>query len=78
MDEVIIGAPYSVSQSVLNNFQYPISMVIHGSTLIDLDQDGSDPYSLPKSKGIFHTIESPRIGLSCESIVERILNQRKL
>lgn len=45
MDEVIIGAPYSVTEDVLNK-EYNVQLVLHGNTPSELDLDGSDPYEV--------------------------------
>lgn len=49
VDEVIIGAPYSVTEDVLNK-EYNVSIVVHGNTLTELDLDGSDPYKVSSFK----------------------------
>ncbi|KNC96675.1 uncharacterized protein SPPG_07887 [Spizellomyces punctatus DAOM BR117] len=77
VDEVIIGAPYSVTKDVLEKV-YNVGVVVHGSSAIDLDVDGSDPYRLPKELGIFVQIESPKVGLTTDSIVNRIIEHRKI
>lgn len=45
VDEVIIGAPYSVTEDVLNKV-YRVSVVAHGNTPSEVDVDGSDPYKV--------------------------------
>ncbi|KAI8823557.1 uncharacterized protein EV422DRAFT_493933 [Fimicolochytrium jonesii] len=77
VDEVIIGAPYSVSKDVLEKV-YNVSIVVHGSTSIDKDIDGSDPYRLPKDLKIYKQIESPLGSLTTDTIVSRILAHRRL
>ncbi|KAJ3104534.1 Ethanolamine-phosphate cytidylyltransferase [Phlyctochytrium bullatum] len=77
VDEVIIGAPYSVTKDVLETV-YKVSLVGHGSTDIETDVDGADPYALPKSLGIFSIIESPRPDVTTEAIIDRIVQNRKL
>ncbi|KAI9095508.1 hypothetical protein DFS34DRAFT_626090 [Phlyctochytrium arcticum] len=76
VDEVIIGAPYSVSENVLSKV-FKVDVVVHGSTVTDCDIDGSDPYAVPKRLGIFQQIESPASTLTSDVIVNRILEHRK-
>jgi len=75
VDEVIIGAPFSVTKDVLEKV-YKISTVVHGGTEIDLDVDGSDPYELPKKLGIFKKIENPGSSLTSKDLIKRILDNR--
>lgn len=44
VDEVVIGAPYSVSKELMEHFK--VDMVIHGKTDVCSDIDGSDPYDV--------------------------------
>ncbi|KAJ3293809.1 Ethanolamine-phosphate cytidylyltransferase [Borealophlyctis nickersoniae] len=77
VDEVIIGAPYSVTKDVLEKV-YNVSLVVHGNTTYDLDMDRTDPYLLPKQLGIFRQIESPRADLTTDTIVNRIIEHRRV
>ncbi|ORX72230.1 Nucleotidylyl transferase [Linderina pennispora] len=52
VDEVIIGAPFSVTKDVLESV-YHVSVVVHGASDQPLDIDGTDPYALPKELGIY-------------------------
>lgn len=45
MDEVIIGAPYSVTEDVLNK-EYTVHVVAHGNTPVEPDANGKDPYEV--------------------------------
>lgn len=45
VDEVIIGAPYSVTEDVLNT-EYNVTVVVHGTTSSEPDIDGKDPYEV--------------------------------
>lgn len=56
MNEVVIGAPYAVTDNIIEHFN--IDVVCHGTTPIDNDVDGTDPYAVPKSMGIFEIVES--------------------
>lgn len=75
VDEVIIGAPYSVTKEILNG-AFNVSLVIHGKTPLDLDINSEDPYKLPKQLGIYLEIETPYSYLTTQAIVDRILNRR--
>lgn len=75
VNEVVIGAPYSVTEELLSHFK--VDVVCHGQTPIASDVDGSDPYALPKFKGIFKSISSGN-KMTTEKIVERIIKHRYL
>ena len=77
VDEVIIGAPYSVTKDLLENCNYKISLVLHGKTETVLDLDKSDPYRVPKELGIFQQVESCFPNLSAQTIIDRIIKQRQ-
>jgi ethanolamine-phosphate cytidylyltransferase len=73
VDEVIIGAPYSVTKEMIE--QAHISLVVHGTDEVTPALDGSDPYKVPKAMGIFQTIQSPS-DLSTTTIIQRIIDNR--
>jgi len=73
VDEVVIGAPYSVTAEMMDHFN--ISLVIHGQTNIANDVTGEDPYAEPKSRGKFLQLDSGN-SLTTEKLVQRILNKR--
>jgi len=73
VDEVVIGAPYSVSAEMMDHFK--VSLVVHGMTPIAPDIDGQDPYSVPKSRDQFMQIDSGN-SLTTEMLVQRILARR--
>lgn len=77
VDEVVIGAPYSVTSDLLSS-SFSISMVIHGKTALDLDVDDQDPYQVPKQLGIYHEIETKYSFLTTKTIVDRIVLRRQL
>jgi ethanolamine-phosphate cytidylyltransferase len=41
---VVIAAPYSVTKELLDHFR--VDIVVHGSTAVSNDVDGSDPYEV--------------------------------
>lgn len=44
VDEVVIGAPYKVTKELLEHFK--VDLVVHGSTHVAPDLDGTDPYEV--------------------------------
>ncbi|KAJ2892640.1 choline phosphate cytidylyltransferase, partial [Coemansia aciculifera] len=75
VDEVIIGAPYSVTKDVLEDV-YHVDVVVHGASDRPTDIDGRDPYELPKQLGIYREVEHPCLGLTTTAIIERIIANR--
>ncbi|CAA7398772.1 unnamed protein product [Spirodela intermedia] len=73
VDEVIIGAPWEVTKDMIMTFN--ISTVVRG-TIAEGSCHGEDPYTVPKSLGIFRTIESPR-DTSSLSIARRIIDNHE-
>ena len=52
-----------------------VDLVVHGTTLIMADADGTDPYAFPKQKGIFRTVDSGN-PLTTSDIVQRIITHK--
>lgn len=52
-------------------------MVVHGETNVMEDVDGTDPYEIPKQKGMFKVISSG-CPLTTADIVDRIIKHRML
>jgi ethanolamine-phosphate cytidylyltransferase len=77
VDEVIIGAPYTVGRDVLEKV-YKVDVVVHGKTETLPDLDGKDPYELPKKLGIYTEIETPYSDLTTTDIIRRIVRNREL
>ncbi|XP_017132521.1 ethanolamine-phosphate cytidylyltransferase isoform X4 [Drosophila gunungcola] len=73
VNEVVIGAPYCVTEELLEHFK--IDVVCHGSTPIALENGKSDPYAVPKTRAIFEMIDSGN-EMTTERIVERIISHR--
>jgi ethanolamine-phosphate cytidylyltransferase len=73
VDEVVIGAPYSVSKELMEHFN--VSVVCHGTTRVAPDLGGQDPYEEPKKQGKFVVVDSGNM-LTTEKLVERILARR--
>ncbi|KAG5456276.1 MAG: hypothetical protein BJ554DRAFT_4022 [Olpidium bornovanus] len=77
VDEVVIGAPYSVTSDVLDK-EYKVDIVAHGNTEVIRDVDGCDPYALPKARGIYVEVENPKSNVTTDGIIRRIINQRSM
>ncbi|KAI8978449.1 hypothetical protein BDB01DRAFT_799926, partial [Pilobolus umbonatus] len=75
VDEVIIGAPFSVTEDVIDK-EYTVSIVAHGNTSTECDLDGRDPYELPKKRKIYMEIENPNHTITTQGIIERIIENR--
>uniref|UniRef100_A0A674NQ76 ethanolamine-phosphate cytidylyltransferase n=1 Tax=Takifugu rubripes TaxID=31033 RepID=A0A674NQ76_TAKRU len=73
VSEVVIGAPYAVGKDLLDHFK--VDLVCHGKTEVFPDKDGVDPYSEPRLRGIFRTIDSGN-SLTTDDIVQRIIANR--
>lgn len=73
VDEVVIGAPYTVSKSLMEHFK--VDLVCHGDTPVAPDVDGGDPYAEPKRQGKFQTVPSGN-ALTTEKLVQRIVERR--
>ncbi|XP_067621247.1 ethanolamine-phosphate cytidylyltransferase isoform X2 [Eurosta solidaginis] len=73
VNEVVIGAPYCVTEDVIDHFK--IDVVCHGQTPIALENGKFDPYAVPKTRGIFTLIDSNN-SMTTELIVERIISHR--
>ena len=80
VDEVIIGAPATITADILTTFN--ISVVVHGTSSHapavggeEGEEEEEDPYALPKAMGLFVRMESPR-PLTTAGIIARILGNR--
>ncbi|XP_016962088.1 ethanolamine-phosphate cytidylyltransferase isoform X3 [Drosophila biarmipes] len=73
VNEVVIGAPYCVTEELLEHFK--IDVVCHGRTPIALENGKIDPYAVPKTRAIFELIDSGN-DMTTERIVERIISHR--
>ncbi|XP_055954859.1 ethanolamine-phosphate cytidylyltransferase isoform X2 [Patella vulgata] len=73
VSEVVIGAPYSVTNELMDHFK--VDVVCHGQTPIMPDMDGSDPYAEPKRQGKFKIIDSKNL-LTTQMIIDRIIKNR--
>lgn len=73
VSEVIIGAPYTMTEYMINDLK--INYVVQGKTPVKPDEDGNDPYEVPKEKGIFKIIDSGN-NLTTDVIIKRIIQHR--
>ena len=73
VDEVVIGAPYTVTKSLMDHFN--VDIVCHGETNVAADVGGGDPYAEPKDQGKFRTVASGN-SLTTEKLVQRIVERR--
>lgn len=73
VNEVVIEAPYSVTEELMDHFR--IDLVCHGKTPIEPDDDGRDPYEIPKKLDKFLEVDSGNT-LTTNMVVDRIVKQR--
>ncbi|KAI8488989.1 Ethanolamine-phosphate cytidylyltransferase [Branchiostoma belcheri] len=73
VSEVVIGAPYTVTQELMDHFN--VDVVIHGRTPYPPDQDGRDPYGVPKDLEKFKRIDSDN-DMTTSKIIKRIITNR--
>eukprot|EP00168_Porphyra_purpurea_P016203 TRINITY_DN5185_c0_g1_i2.p1 TRINITY_DN5185_c0_g1~~TRINITY_DN5185_c0_g1_i2.p1 ORF type:complete len:550 (-),score=201.79 TRINITY_DN5185_c0_g1_i2:830-2413(-) len=77
VDEVIIGAPWAVTEDMVRTMN--ISLVVHGSHF-DREQLGTDvgldAYSVPKELGIYQEVPS-KSDLTVMGILDRIVSNRE-
>eukprot|EP00180_Rhodochaete_pulchella_P002797 Plantae.Rhodophyta-Rhodochaete_pulchella.ctg437.p1 GENE.Plantae.Rhodophyta-Rhodochaete_pulchella.ctg437~~Plantae.Rhodophyta-Rhodochaete_pulchella.ctg437.p1 ORF type:complete len:350 (+),score=57.71 Plantae.Rhodophyta-Rhodochaete_pulchella.ctg437:142-1050(+) len=76
VDEVIIGAPWSVTEDLIKTMN--ISVVVHGSHWERGESDhetGRDPYAVAKQNGIYAEVDSES-DLSVSMVIERIVQNR--
>lgn len=75
VDEVLIGAPYSVTCEVIT--RYRVSAVAHGATPVSRDACDADPYVAARERGIYRETEKGEFSaLTAESIIDRIISRR--
>ncbi|KAN0033655.1 hypothetical protein ACTFIV_000117 [Dictyostelium citrinum] len=74
VDEVVIGAPFSVTKDMIDSLH--INVVVHGDDQVVLGPEGGvDPYKLPKELGIYKEVKHTE-GLTATEIVKRIIDNR--
>ena len=73
VDEVVIEAPYSITEELLDHFN--IDLVCHGKSAIEPDEDGRDPYEIAKTVGKYLEVDSGN-KLTTHMVVERILSRK--
>ena len=82
VDEVIIGAPWKVTDDMIQSLK--INIVVQGTTTkLDPELNYSnikpeeDPYEIPKKLGIFQSIHS-NYDLSNDVLIERLMKNREI
>lgn len=73
VSEVVIGAPYTVTEELMSHFR--VDLVCHGQTPVMSEENGHDPYWLPKARGSFLQLDSANL-MTTEKIVDRIIQHR--
>eukprot|EP01133_Synstelium_polycarpum_P003749 gene3749-4323_t len=73
VDEVVIGAPFSVSKEMIESLH--INVVVHGDDPVIMGPDGVDPYKLAKEMGLYKEVKHTE-GLTATEIVRRIIDNR--
>lgn len=76
VDEVVIGAPYTVGKDLMQH-SFNISLVVHGNTNILPDAQGIDPYAFPKAEGKFMQLSHEFDYFSVSTIIGRIVQRRQ-
>ena len=77
VDDVIIGAPWTVSEDMITTFnvQKVVSVNMSGTDLVPHGLD-PDPYQLAKSRGIFESVATSD-SLTTDQLVQRIIENRE-
>ena len=73
MNEVVIGAPYIVTDELMK--QMNVDVVCHGLTPTQCDEKNRDPYEIPKKLDKFVLVDSEN-DMTTRKIVERIIENR--
>ncbi|VDO22681.1 unnamed protein product [Haemonchus placei] len=73
VNEVVIGAPYSVTDDIIDRFN--ISIVCQGSRVPHHDHIGPDPFEAAKRRGIYREVDS-KSDMTTEKIIQRIIEHR--
>lgn len=73
VSKVVLGAPYTITESFIQH--YNIDLVCHGETDVIPDENGNDPYIVPKQMDKFVSVKSKN-EMTTEKIVDRVFQQR--
>lgn len=73
VSEVVIGAPYTVTKELMDHFK--VNIVVHGNTPVMNEENGSDPFTIPKFQNKFVVVDSAN-DMTTERIVDRIISNR--
>ncbi|RWS18405.1 ethanolamine-phosphate cytidylyltransferase-like isoform X3, partial [Leptotrombidium deliense] len=73
VDDVVIGAPYSVTADIMDQLKKDI--VCNAGTLYSTDYNASDPYIVPKHRGKYFEVDCGNY-LTTSAVVKRIGSSR--
>lgn len=76
VDDVIVDAPFIVTEEFIK--EHNVSLVVHGTVSDQPNILNVDPYADPKRLGIYLEIESTRPYLTTSTVVQRIIENRRL
>jgi len=77
VDEVIIGAPWAITEEFITSQR--VNIVVHGTVsdpAYKVPEADDDPFAVPRKLGILKTVSSPR-KITTSEIVQRIINNRQ-
>lgn len=74
VDDVITGAPWNVTEEVINTLN--ISIVASGTVCDYPDDEYADPYAVAKRMGIYRQFESAYPDLTTRSLIRRVIRNR--
>ncbi|KAL9242290.1 hypothetical protein vseg_016307 [Gypsophila vaccaria] len=76
VDEIIMGAPWEVTQDMIKTFN--VGLVIHGTVSEGnpLVNEDADPYVVPKKMKMFRILESPK-QITTSSVAHRIITNHE-
>jgi ethanolamine-phosphate cytidylyltransferase len=78
VDEVIIGAPFTINRDVLTT-GHPIDLVIHDhSQTVASILPNHDPYALAKKEGLYQQVSSEYSHFTTQTLIDRIHANRSL
>jgi len=75
VDDVIIGAPWRVSQDLITTFNIQVVVQVTGNSPSMIDT--SDCFDIPKKEGLLRQVEIDDSNFSTEKLVQRIVDNRK-
>lgn len=73
VSEVVIDAPYSITEELMDHFK--VDIVCHGKTTVEPDENGRDPYEVAREQGKYLEVDSGN-KLTTQMVVERIVSRK--